>query len=146
MKKLVLVAVMAGSLVSGQAFAACNDPRLNATALKALLGGKTVCVPPITQSTMTWQELHVGTSTSTTGDLFDYKRGPPPSPDPTVKVGTWTVTANNAGNNASVIHAYTGGNSYTYTVHGSGVVGTVHSFCVGNTAIDAMVKSTTTGC
>lgn len=147
MKKFVLVAVMAGSLVSGQAFAVCTgSTRLDAAPLKALLGGNTVCVPTATIPTMTWQELHVGTSTSTTGALIDYKRGPGHAVDPSETVGTWTVTANSAGNNASVVHAYSGGGSYTYSVYGSGLVGSIHSFCVGTTAIDAMVKAGGTGC
>ena len=140
MKKFVLVAAMAGSLVSGHAIAACaQNTRLGATALKALLGGNTVCVPTTTLPTMTWQELHVGSSTSASGALIDYKRGPGPGPDPSAPVGTWTVTGQ--GNGAStVIHAYTGGNSYTYTVHPNG---TNYSFCQvpSGTEIVAKVQS-----
>ena len=122
MKKFVLVAAMAGSLVSGQANAACTaSSRLNAAAISALLGGNTVCVPkvtPVAPIPMTWQEQHVGTSTSTSGALIDYKRGPPPGPDPTQTVGTWSVTANPGGSNASVVHTYSGGGgTYTYTVN-----------------------------
>ena len=140
MKKFVLVAAIAGSLVSGQAIAACTGgTRLNAAAISALLGGNTVCVPSVTIPTMTWQELHVG---APGGALIDYKRGPGHAVDPSQTVGTWSVTANAGGNQASVVHTYSGaGGTYTYSVHGSGVVGTIHSFCVGSTAIDAMVKS-----
>lgn len=142
MKEFVLVAVMASSLVSGQAIAACeNNTRLSGPAIRALLGGNTVCVPAVTVPTMTWQELHVGTSASTTGPLVDFKRGPPPGEtvDPSKTVGTWTVDGQ--GNSpGTVAHNYGSGGSYTYTVHGSGVVGTNHSFCVGATEIVARVK------
>lgn len=144
MKKFVLVAVMASSLISGQAIAACDKKtELGANALKALLGGNTVCVPKVTVATMTWQELHVGTSTSTTGDLVDYKRGPPPRPDPTAKVGTWTVTGSGNGN-ATVIHNYGSGGTYTYTVHPIG--GAFYEFCNGATVIEARVQSGSGAC
>ena len=139
MKKFVLVAAIAGSLVSGQAIAACNDPRLDAAAISALLGGNTVCVPTVTIPTMTWQELHVGTPG---GALIDYKRGPSHAVDPTKTVGTWSVTANPNDKKASVVHTYSGGGgSYTYTVHGTGAVGTNHSFCSAGPEIVARVKS-----
>ena len=142
MKKFVLVAAMAGSLVSGQAIADCSSgSRLNAAAISPLLGGNTVCVPTTTIPTMTWQELHVGTSTSTTGALIDFKRGPGHAVDPSETVGTWTVTGTGVGN-SFVTHAYSGGGgTYIYSVHGSGVVGTNHSFCSGATEIVARVKS-----
>lgn len=141
MKKFVLVAAMAGSLVSGQANAACTTAtRLAPAAISALLGGNTVCVPTTTIPTMTWQELHVGTSTSTTGALIDYKRGPGPGPDPSQTVGTWTVTGSGVGN-AVVTHAYSGGGTYTYSVHS--ISGTNYGFCPvpSGTEIVARVKS-----
>ncbi len=144
MKKLLL-AVSAGlTLVSlgGQAIAACTNPtRLSAAQISALVGGNTVCVPNVTVPTMTWQELHVGTSTSTTGALIDFKRGPGHAVDPSETVGTWTVNGTGAGN-ATITHSYNaGGGSYIYTVHGTGVVGSDHSFCVGATEIVARVKA-----
>lgn len=139
MKKLVLVATMVGSLVSGEAIAACdNSTRLNAAAISALLGGNTVCVPTTTIPTMTWQELHQGTSG---GPLIDYKRGPGHPVDPSETVGSWTVSGSGVGN-ATVTHAYSGsGGTYIYSVHGTGIVGTDHSFCVGATEIVARVKA-----
>ena len=143
MKKFILVVAIAGSLVSGQAIAACTDTRLDAAAISALLGGNTVCVPAVTVPTMTWQELHEGSSTSTSGVLTDFKRGPGPGPDPSKPVGTWSVSAAKPkGKDASVIHTYSGGGgTYTYTVHGTGVVGTNHSFCSAGPEIVARVKS-----
>ena len=138
MKKFVLVAAIAGSLVSGQANAVCSGgTRLNAAAITALLGGNTVCVPALTANPMTWQELHVG---SPGGALIDYKRGPGHAVDPSQTVGTWTVTGTGAGS-SFVTHNYGAGGSYTYSVYGSGVVGTNHSFCVGATEIVGRVKS-----
>ena len=146
MKKFVLVAVMASSLVSGQAMAACtNATRLNAAQISALLGGNTVCVPAVTANPMTWQELHQGTSG---GALVDYKRGPGHPVDPSETVGTWTVNGGGQGN-SSVTHVYSGaGGSYTYTVHGSGAVGTNHSFCpiAGGAEIVARVKPSGGAC
>ena len=150
MKKFVLVAIMASSLVSGQAMAACTTAtRLDAAAISALLGGKTVCVPKVTIATMTWQELHEGTSTSTTGLLKDYKRGPGHAVDPSQTVGTWTVSANGGGNQATVTQAYNGGGGiYTYSVHSIDILNAIYGFCptAGGAEIEAKVKSTTTGC
>ena len=141
MKKFVLVAAMLGSLVSGETMAACGSSnRLKAADISLLLGGNTVCVPTTTIPDMTWQELHVGTSTSTSGALIDYKRGPTHPTDKSETVGNWSVTG--TGSNASVTHTYSGGGgTYIYTVHGTGIVGTDHSFCVGATEIVAKVKS-----
>ena len=137
MKKFVLVAIMASSLVSGQAMAACTTAtRLAGPAISALLENNTVCVPTVTIPTMTWQELHQGTSG---GALVDYKRGPGHPVDPSETVGTWTVTGQ--GNSpGTVVHNYGSGGSYTYTVH-STPVSNIYSFCVGLTEIVARVKS-----
>ena len=139
MKNFVLVAAMAGSLVSGHAIAACDTgSRLAAAAIRTLLGNNTVCVPASSSPNMTWQELHVGT---TSGALIDYKRGPGHAVDPSETVGSWTVNGTGVGN-STVTHAYSGGGgTYIYTVHGTGAVDTNHSFCGGPTEIVARVKS-----
>ena len=139
MKNFVLVAAMAGSLVSGHALAACDTgSRLAAAAIRTLLGNNTVCVPASPSPNMTWQELHVGT---TSGALIDYKRGPGHAVDPSETVGSWTVNGTGVGN-STVTHAYSGGGgTYIYTVHGTGVADTNHSFCGGPTEIVARVKS-----
>ena len=140
MKKFVLVAAIAGSLVSGQAIAACTTgTRLDAAAISKLLGGNTVCVPAgiPAPDPMTWQEEHAGTSTSTTGALIDFKRGAS-TVDPTKTVGTWTVTGTGVGN-SFVTHAYSGGGgSYTYSVHSIG--GSIYGFCGAGPEIVARVK------
>jgi len=146
MKTLLLASTIALAVVSGEAMADCsNSTRLGPTAISALLGGNTVCVPVATVDPMTWQELHTGTATSTTGSLVDYKRGPGHATDPSETVGTWTVNGNGVGN-ASVTHNYGSGGSFTYEVHGSGVVGTNHSFCGSGPEIVARVKSGGGGC
>ena len=137
MKKFVLVAVMAGSLVSGQAMAACTtSTRLAGPAISTLLAGNTVCVPTVTIATMTWQELHQGTSG---GALIDYKRGPGHPVDPSETVGTWTVSGTGVGN-STVTHAYGSGGSYTYSVHAN--IDGSYSFCPvpSGTEIFARVK------
>ena len=137
MKKFVLVAVMASSLVSAQAIAACDNPsRLSGPAISALLAGNTVCVPATTIATMTWQELHQGTSG---GALVDYKRGPGHPVDPSETVGTWTVTGQGS-SPGTVVHNYGSGGSYTDTVHSTSI-SNIYSFCVGLTEIVARVKS-----
>lgn len=136
MKKFVVIAVIAGSLVSGQAIAACTPAtRLNAAALSALLGGNTVCVPtvtPVAPLPMTWQEEH-----ASGGVLIDFKRGSS-TVDPTKPVGTWSVTANAGGNQAVVTHTYSGGGSYAYSVHSIG--GAIYGFCGAGPEIVARIK------
>ena len=138
MKKFVLVSLIAGSLFSGQAFAACTPAtRLNPAQISALLASNTVCVPAATVDPMTWQELH-----KPGGVLTDYKRGPNTGPDQSKDVGTWTVNGTGQGT-ASVTHTYSGaGGTYTYSVHGTGAVDTNHSFCPipGGAEIVARVK------
>lgn len=139
--KKSLVASSVGLLfaaVCGQAFAACdNASRLDAAQIGALLAGNTVCVPAATVANMTWQELHSGGATS--GSLIDYKRGPGHAVDPSATVGSYTVNGTGGGN-SSVTHNYGTGGSFTYTVHGTGVVGSNHSFCAGATEIVGRVK------
>ena len=141
MKIFVLASTIALTLVAGEARSDCsNGTRLAPTAISALLGGNTVCVPPVTVNPMTWQELHVGNSTSTNGALIDYKRGAGDPVDPSETVGTWIVNGNAVGN-ASVTHNYGSGGSFTYTVHGTGAIGTNHSFCSGGPEIVGRVTS-----
>lgn len=80
-----------------------------------------------------WQEFHQGG-----GALFDYKRGPANTVDPTTQVGNWT-----ASNGASTVtHTYgassytwavchTGGNSYTLV---SATGGTISGATITTTA------------
>lgn len=138
MKKLLLAAGIGLSILglAGEAMAVCtNLTRLSAAQITTLLSGNTVCVPSVTVPTMTWQELH-----KADGVLIDFKRGPGHPVDPSEIVGDWKVFGTDSGN-SGIFHNYTGGSTYVYSVHGSGVVGTNHSFCVGTTDIVARVKS-----
>jgi hypothetical protein len=139
MKPFVLASTIAFAVISGDAMAVCiGGTRLNAAQITLLLTNNTVCVPAATVPDMTWQELH---SSGSGGDLVDFKRGPGHAIDPSETVGSWSVTANPAGNNATVTHNYDSGGTYTYSVFGSGVVGTSHSFCGSAPEIVGRVKS-----
>lgn len=134
MKTFVLVITTACVLVSGQAVAGCAvATRLNASQLNATLPGKTACVADGAGG-WRWQEFHAAG-----GALIDWKRGSDPM-DPTETVGSWSVTANPAGNNATVTHNYGSGGSYIYFVHNDG--GGSYSFCTGpaDAGIDATLK------
>jgi hypothetical protein len=115
--------------VSGEAIAACNGPALTQAALVTALTGNTVCAM---RGADRWQELH-----QAGGNLIDYKRGPADKIDPSEKVGTWSITANPAGNNANVVYNYGAGGTYTYSVRSNG--GNSYSFC-GGPNIDVMIK------
>lgn len=89
--------------------------RVTGNALNTLIAGNTVCA---SRGADRWQEQHRGG-----GALWDYKRGPNDTVDPSKQVGTWSIGANN------VTYSYTGGPSYTYSVHEEG--GGRYSFCAG---------------
>lgn len=92
----------------------CTPPsRVTGNALQTLINGNTVCA---TRGTERWQEQHRAGS-----QLWDYKRGPSDKVDPTKQVGTWVIAANN------VTYSYTGGPSFTYSVHDNG--NGTYSFC-----------------
>ena len=126
MKSVAVVSVVvAMSCVAGQALAACETAtRVTGTDLSTLISGSLVCGRPAGgyagAAGDRWQEEH-----RSGGQLWDYKKGPAPAEkiDPSKQVGTWSI-ANN-----TVTHSYTGGPSFTWTVHGSG--GGVYSFCTG---------------
>lgn len=119
-------------VMAGEVTADCNSPIV--TDLNALLAGKTVCVaedvhqPPFTDKPALspfWasQEEH-----RADGSLWDYKRGPSDSLDPTKKLGTWSISGNN------ITYSYTAFNpncSITFTVHDNGNTLTEkrYSFC-----------------
>ena len=111
----VLLAGFSGAVVA-QSNCASNT-RVSGNALNTLIIGNTVCA---TRGADKWQEQH-----RTGGQLWDYKRGPSHPIDPSKQVGTWSIASNN------VTHAYTGGPSFTYSVHGSGP----YSFCTGSTEV-----------
>lgn len=147
MKKFLLAASLGVVLatMTGQALAVCSGGgRVNTvTALTTLLQGNTVCVPAVTVPTMTWQELHSGTSGGA-NNLIDFKRGPGHAVDPSGPVGSWTISGNSGGNAAVVNHNYGTGGSFTYQVFNNGD-GT-HSFCSVAPEIVARVTPGGGGC
>jgi hypothetical protein len=130
MKVLMLAVALALAGLPAAAMAACGAPsvRLADPALTTLLQGNTVCVPVVTQPTMTWQEFH-----QAGGTLIDYKRGPSDPVDPTKIVGTWAITGNST-RGWFVTYTYPpSGGTYNYSVWDNG--NGTHSFCSANPEI-----------
>ncbi len=114
--KRTLLPFIALAGLSAQAGADClPNTRVTGAALTNLVSGNTVCA---TSGTKTWQEQH-----RAGGQLWDYKKGPNDPVDPSKQVGTWSIAGNN------VTYSYTGGPSYTYSIHGPS--GGPYSFCTG---------------
>lgn len=137
MRSLILAAtagfVLAGLPLSSMATCAAPSTQVNTkAALSALLTGNTACVPPVTQPTMDSQEQHLAG-----GVLFDYKRGPGSTTDPSAQVGTWSVTGID-GRGVYVTYDYGGGKLYTYSVWNNND-GT-YSFCSANPEVRARIK------
>jgi hypothetical protein len=110
-----------------------TNTTLNVNQLTNLLAGNTVCGRPDPNypgsASDRWQEQHRGSGPA--GQLWDYKLGSSSKVDPTSQVGSWSIQG--SGNNGTVTHAYTGGLSFTWTVHGpnSNSAGSVYYFCSG---------------
>ena len=143
---LLLLAGLAGT---AQAQGCSPSNRLKATEIGALLNGNTICVGG--GSGWEYQEQHrapgggaPASAAMTSGALLDYKRGPGHATDPAKVVGSWSISGN-FGSSASVTHDYGSGGSYTYSVHGSGAVGSVHMLC-GPTTVSALIKPGQGGC
>lgn len=124
MKTLVITG-LALTLGLGNAYAVCTGTQLTATQIQTEIVGKTVCA---TLGGDKWQEEHRGSAPS--GELWDFKRGPaaPNNPDPTERVGTWTIIPGTAATGgAKLQHSYTGGSSYNYVVRRAGTG--LYDFC-----------------
>lgn len=118
MKRLMAMGIVLFAGASAQAMAACEaNTRVTGSALTTLIAGNTVCA---TRGAEKWQEQH-----RSGGALWDYKKGANDPVDPSKQVGTWSIASN------SLTYAYTGGPSYTYSIHGSGP----YSFCASGTEI-----------
>ena len=124
------IAVPGFLALSGHATAACTGPALNQADLNAAVSGNTVCA---VRSSERWQEFH-----QRGGSLIDYKRGPTSRTDPSQAVGSWSVTANPAGNSANIVYNYGTGGSFTYSVRGNG--GASYSFC-GVQSFDVTIRT-----
>ena len=120
MKRLLLTSIVALAGFTGVAVAQTGcapNTRVTGDALTTLVSGNTV---DATRGADRWQEQH-----RAGGQLWDFKKGPSDPVDPTSQVGTWAIVSND------VIHSYTGGPSFTYSIHGSGP----YSFCANGTAV-----------
>ena len=130
MNKLVQASLaMALSVPALSAFAQCTGTGLNAGQLTVLLSGNTVCGRPASAypgpSTDRWQEQHRGGA-----QLWDYKRGPSDTVDPTERVGSWSIQPGTQGFPATVTHAYLGGSSFAWAVYATGTgPAATYSFC-----------------
>jgi hypothetical protein len=96
------------------------------TTLNNLLSGNTICVlplPPHVSWGWEFQEYH-----QASGSLIDWKQGASSVTDPTVAIGTWSISG--IGEATQVTYNYTNGGSstYTYTVFDNGG-GSSYSFC-----------------
>jgi hypothetical protein len=125
--------------------AVAADPQLT-----TLLTGKTVCDANATYNncvkhpgpncivTMGIQEQH-----RSGGQLWDYKMGPSDAIDPTVLVGDWSITGNDA--DTVVKYAYPpGGTSSVYKVFDAGA-GTYY-FCSGTTIVATATITSAPNC
>lgn len=114
MKQLIVFGVFLSFGVIPVAIADCSpSSQVIDSDLENLINGNTVCA---NFGGDEWQEQH-----RAGGQLWDYKKGPSDSIDPSEQVGTWGI-ANN-----QVTYTY-GSNSYGYTVHDEGG-GTSYTFC-----------------
>jgi len=158
--RLAIAGLLAACMTcyAGAASAGCQvGQRLNQTELNSLLPGNTVCGRPVVpadgggypySASDRWQEEHRGTAPGPS-QLWDYKKGPPPAEkiDPTKQVGTWEIVLISSGSGNSpdvygVRHAYTGGPTFTWTMHKNPPSTTVYSFCTGGVEhVRATVKT-----
>lgn len=120
MKRLMVTSLVLLAGISGEAMADCaSNTRVTGNALDTLIIGNTVCA---TRDAEKWQEQHRAGA-----QLWDYKKGSSDKVDPSKQVGTWGIRAN------EVMYYYTGGPSYTYSVHGT--AGGPYSFCTNGAEI-----------
>ncbi len=149
MNKLVQASLaVALSVPALSAYAQCTGTGLNLGQLTTLLSGNTVCGRPASgypgPSSDRWQEQHRAGA-----QLWDYKRGPSDTVDPTERVGSWSLRAGTQGFPATVTHDYLGGLSFNWSVfqQGTGPLAT-YSFCTGARAehVRAYVLPGSVGC
>lgn len=90
--------------------------RLTGRALQDLVSGNTLCA---SRNADRWQQQH-----HPDGTLWDYKMGPGHPVDPSKQVGTWRIQGN------QITYTYTGGQSYTYSIHKVTGATARYDFCV----------------
>lgn len=129
MKRLIITSMLLFTGISGEAMADCSPAtQVLGGAVMTLISTNTVCA---TRGNEKWQEQH-----RSGGALWDYKKGPGDSVDPSKQVGTWIASRTTS----SVTYSYTGGSSYTYTIHGP--AGGPYSFCTGPNGTEVVSGAT----
>ncbi|MBK6472899.1 MAG: hypothetical protein IPF94_19885 [Betaproteobacteria bacterium] len=147
---LMTLTAMAAPAVS---YADCMGTPLNQRQLANVVRGNTVCgkpglaYPGGASSSDRWQEQHrAATSSSLTGELWDYKLGAS-TMDPTKLVGGWVVSG--PVTDATIVHTY-GSASFSWKVYGPfpNVPGvSIYSFCTaGAEHVKAFVLIGPVGC
>lgn len=104
---MIMLGIFMSAGVAGEVAADCEPAtKLATAALTTLLRGNTVCAQKGNGDK--WQEFH-----EPSGKLFDYKKGPNDSVDPTEELGTWEISRREG-----ICYRYGGGNfNYCYSIH-----------------------------
>jgi prepilin-type processing-associated H-X9-DG protein len=141
MRPIIIVSILLLGGITGESMATCDNSNwVNPTSnLSTLLLGNTVCGNEVGGGTDQWQEEH---RSGSGGDLWERAKGLNDPVDPSHKVGIWTLDGTNG--RPTVRYDYTGGNSYTFSVHSNG--GGNYSFCDGSTEVATATIITSGGC
>lgn len=112
---------------------------MNNPTIQSVLGGKYACVGTPLQN----DELHTGTTTDTSGQVLDYKKGPSdpvdPSDTPAHPTGTYSISG-------EVITYTYGSLTFSYNIN-QAPSGSVYTFCrVTPTGADLLVTVQTGHC
>tara|TARA_R110000787_G_C13263098_1_gene430714 strand:- start:190 stop:585 length:396 start_codon:yes stop_codon:yes gene_type:complete len=118
MKKTIFAGLVLG-LVAGGAMAACPGAAVGTA-------GATLSGQLIVDSMGSGREVHCPG-----GNLVELAKGVGDPVDPTRIVGTWSTTG------SAVTYNYSGGSSYTFTLHKNG---STYNFCTGSGS-SAVVKA-----
>lgn len=133
-RKWLVVGAVTLAFAAGAWAQACpcaGGTRMNQTQLSAALAGKTVCA---VLGSDRWQEYHSGSgNTGPLRELGNTSGGE--------NVGTWSIVGSGASTQMS--YAYTGGNTYAYTVCSEG--SNVH-FCGLRNITNATVQPGSASC
>lgn len=134
MKRLMITSVALLAWVSGESRAGCDGNYMNRQQMIGLFAGNTVCSPAncVSGNNCMWQEQHRGGPGSSSGELWDYKRGSNPV-DPTAKVGSWNITTGSStGGPSRIVHNYGPSAVYSWRIKQeiAGIPGS-YIFCDG---------------
>ena len=142
MQKLIATVVVFAFNTS-QVLANCpsgqNLGHMNNPTIQSVLGGKYACVGTPLQN----NELHTGSTTATSGQVLDYKKGPSdpndPSDTPAHPTGTYSISG-------EVITYTYGSLTFSYNINQT-PSGSVYTFCrVTPSGADLLVTVQATHC